>query len=81
MNIIKKVIFLILYMIEDFFILIKNQEMCDLYEMYQIVLFGLLINASYGVMHNEINFSDIIIVVFSTYGIMRFRKDIKDNQC
>ena len=64
----------------NFYYLLKRQEECDVYDMLQIIAFGLLINAIYGFMHN-LNLIDLGITISSAYGIMMLRKDIKDKQC
>jgi hypothetical protein len=76
----KKTFRIIVLFLLDFVSLIKKQEECDIYDMLQVVAFGMLINALYGVMHS-LNVGDLIITLMSSYGIMRFRKDIKDNKC
>lgn len=80
MRTLKHIVKFIIFMIEDFMNLLKSQNDCEQFDMAQIILFGLLINALYGVMHN-FNLVDLLIVLFSSYGIMRFRKDIKDREC
>jgi len=65
---------------EDILSLINGQERCDVYDMLQIISFGLLINALYGAM-KSINVSDLYIVIVTTYAIMRLRKDIKEHKC
>ncbi len=75
-----KIYNIIIAFILNFYYLLKGEEECDIYDMLQIIAFGLLINALYGFMHN-LNLVDLGIIAASTYGIMMLRKDIKDKKC
>lgn len=67
-------------LIKDIYGLIKLQERCDIYDMLQIISFGLLINALYGVM-KDLNGTDVYITLMTSYAIMRLRKDMKEHKC
>lgn len=80
MEFLKNLARLLVLFIGDIYSLVRGQERCDIYDMLQIISFGLLINALYGVM-KSFNLGDLYIVIVTSYAIMRLRKDIKEHKC
>lgn len=79
-NILNFLYSLILLFVKDVLSLVKTQSRCDVYDILQIIAFGLMINSIYGVM-KDINWSDFYITMTTSYAIMRLRKDIKEHKC